>query len=246
MQFQVQPLIAVVPPQTHTLRVPVLKIFDGDGFSTKISPMPGIEIDATVRFGFIDAPEIGQTGGVEARNFLVSLIGGKSVDIAVLTKMDTGKNIDRYKRIVCIPYLTEDVPNRQQGRSAFWANLLGKSESLTRHIELEMVLNGWAWVMERYEPDEQYFDALSDARLNKRGIWAERWNQNPWEFKKQKYQRRDGLKVTPEKPKIRSVEPQIALCPTNGCCGRLTEKVGKFGKFLGCTNFPRCKYTRNQ
>lgn len=246
MQFNNQPLIAVVPPQTDTLRVPVLKIFDGDGFSTKISPLPGIEIDATVRFGFIDAPEIGQVGGVEARNFLASLIGGKWVDIAVLTKMDTGKNVDRYKRIVCIPYLTEEVPNQQQGRTGFWANLLGKSQSLTRHIELEMVLNGWAWVMERYEPDEQYFDALSDARRNKRGIWAERWNQNPWEFKKQKYQGRQATQSQPVQKVVKLTETPSARCPKHGCGGYLAPRKGKFGRFFGCTNFPKCKYTSNQ
>ena len=27
--------------------------------------------------------------------------------------------------------------------------------------------------------------------------------------------------------------------------GRLVVRVGKYGKFLGCSNYPKCKYTRN-
>jgi ssDNA-binding Zn-finger/Zn-ribbon topoisomerase 1 len=33
------------------------------------------------------------------------------------------------------------------------------------------------------------------------------------------------------------------LCPQ---CGRvLQEREGRFGKFLGCTGYPDCRYTRN-
>ena len=33
------------------------------------------------------------------------------------------------------------------------------------------------------------------------------------------------------------------ICPE--CSGKLLEKTGKFGKFLGCENYPKCKYTSN-
>jgi hypothetical protein len=35
------------------------------------------------------------------------------------------------------------------------------------------------------------------------------------------------------------------LCPKDGCNGRLVERKGKFGLFLGCTNFPKCRHTEN-
>ena len=35
----------------------------------------------------------------------------------------------------------------------------------------------------------------------------------------------------------------IKVCPK--CGGRLKEKKGKYGKFLGCSNYPKCKYTEN-
>ena len=50
-----------------------------------------------------------------------------------------------------------------------------------------MLLNGWAWVIEKYEPDEIYFEALEIAQRNKRGIWAHEDNVPPWTFKRQKY-----------------------------------------------------------
>jgi endonuclease YncB( thermonuclease family) len=122
------------------IEVPVLKVFDGDGFRTKIAlrqltgnPNDPAEVDA-IRFGFIDAPELEQRGGREARDFLTALIGGRNVWIDILLKMDTGKSVDRYGRVVAVAYLGDRYP------------------ALTRNIEIEMLLNGWAWLLERYEP----------------------------------------------------------------------------------------------
>ncbi len=35
----------------------------------------------------------------------------------------------------------------------------------------------------------------------------------------------------------------IKSCPK--CGGKLVEKLGKYGSFLGCTNYPNCKFTKN-
>jgi DNA topoisomerase-1 len=42
-------------------------------------------------------------------------------------------------------------------------------------------------------------------------------------------------------PKEDGSDPR--LCPTCGT-GRLSLKMGKFGAFIGCSNYPECKYTR--
>lgn len=34
-------------------------------------------------------------------------------------------------------------------------------------------------------------------------------------------------------------------CPQPGCRGQLAERNGRFGRFLGCTQYPACRYTRN-
>ncbi len=33
-------------------------------------------------------------------------------------------------------------------------------------------------------------------------------------------------------------------CPY--CCGKLVQRKGPYGYFLGCSNYPECKYTRNK
>lgn len=35
-------------------------------------------------------------------------------------------------------------------------------------------------------------------------------------------------------------------CPQPGCDGNLMVRKGKFGQFLGCSNYPRCRYTQNK
>ena len=48
-------------------------------------------------------------------------------------------------------------------------------------------------------------------------------------------------KIThPVEIKKRSYDPNV--CPD--CGGQLKEKSGKFGSFIGCSNYPRCRYTR--
>jgi DNA topoisomerase I len=42
-------------------------------------------------------------------------------------------------------------------------------------------------------------------------------------------------------PREDGTDPRV--CPTCGT-GRLNLKVGKFGAFVGCTNYPECRYTR--
>lgn len=38
-------------------------------------------------------------------------------------------------------------------------------------------------------------------------------------------------------------EMKVELCPR--CGGELAKRKGKFGEFFGCTNFPKCRFTKN-
>lgn len=219
----------IVPekPDAETIKVQVTKVLDGDGFKAKIissevtgSPNDCSETQFIARLGFIDAPEIGQPGGLEAKEFLASLISGRWLELVILTKMNTNTIVDRHRRVVCVPYLTQAT------------STAGAPQPITRNIELEMVLNGWAWVLERYGPDERYLDALHEAKRHKRGIWARENNVHPWDYKKWAYRQRT-LRI----PK--------SHCPMDGCSGHLVERTGKFGMFLGCSSFPKCRYSRS-
>jgi endonuclease YncB( thermonuclease family) len=214
------------------IEVPVLEVFDGDAFRTKIvlsqltdNPKDNTAIEAIIRFGFIDAPELQQRGGYEAREFLIDLIGFRKVWIDILTKMNTGKSVDHYGRVVALAYLHDPDP------TSMFGNLY-----LTRNIEIQMLLNGWAWVLERYGPDQIYFEALEVAQRNKRGIWARDDNVHPWIFKSQQHQdRRSRWKASNTAEK----------CPAEGCRGSLVKRNGKFGMFYGCSNYPNCTYSRS-
>lgn len=39
-------------------------------------------------------------------------------------------------------------------------------------------------------------------------------------------------------------EPKYGICPRCGK-GKLVSRNGKYGKFLGCNRYPRCKYTQD-
>lgn len=244
-----RPTILVVPenPDTDTFRVPVLEVFDGDGFLSKITDeRRNLELEVMIRFGFTDAPEIEQRGGPEAKEFLKFLITGQWIDLVILTKSDTGKVVDRHGRIVAIPYLTQN----RGGDFLKWPSDNPRSRTgfdavarITRNIELEMIVNGWTWVLDRYGPDEVYFAALEDARHNRRGIWAFDNNVHPWEFKRQKYRKGRRHHISTHEHDLFFNEIASTVCPIQGCGGRLLDRKGRFGKFLGCSNYPDCRYT---
>ena len=243
------PLIVPEEPEADTLRVPVVKVFDGDGFLTRLrNEQRNLEFEVGVRFGFIDAPEMGQQGGVEARDFLDSLIGGCHVDLSILYKSDTGKIVDRHNRIVCVPYLTAAQPSDNDAPVSGFRSFIEcfwDRKYVTRNIELEMVVNGWAWVLERYGPDERYMDAFSDAQRHRRGIWAMENNIPPWKFKQLQYQKRRPVNKPPPQPTLFSSSLTIS-CPKTDCGGQMVERNGRYGSFLGCSNFPKCKHSTSQ
>ena len=219
-------LYALEEPDCETLGAQVLKVFDGDGFLARASiPPRGVEVEFAVRCGFIDAPEMQQPGGEEARAFLDQQIGGQWLDLGLLIKMDTGGMVDRHRRIVAVPYLWSDP----QG----W-----------RNIELEMILNGWAWLLERYCPPDHYFGAFEDARRKRRGIWARGDNIHPGRFKSHVHRKKtqQGRSLSPQAELFAAIERR---CPQVGCNGHLVERSGRFGTFYGCSKFPNCRFARS-
>jgi endonuclease YncB( thermonuclease family) len=241
----------LIVPEVHdtdVISVPVIKVSDGDGFQSSIwSRRRQSEIRLFVRFGFIDAPEIGQPGGEEARDFLRTLIGGRRVDIAILIKSDTGGILDRHGRVVCVPYLTHGP---EDGDYLAWhppgevRDCSHMPPGFSRNIELEMVVNGWAWVLDRYCPDDRYFDALEYAQRRRRGIWAADDNMSPWEFKKLKYRATQSGRPSKQIGLFDRPEPNLS-CPVPSCDGTLQQRSGRFGLYLGCSNYPSCGYSRS-
>lgn len=237
--------MAIDSPRVPTIRVPVLRVFDGDGFLARVR-MGEIggdcrdtrELEFGIRFGFIDAPEMDQAGGPEARQFLSSLIEHRWLDLVILTKMDTGRSVDRHGRIVAVPYLEEHYAGaafRNFSGKIHKAHSSFRNITIVRNIELEMVLNGWAWVLDRYGPDESYLRALDEAQSHKRGIWAHEGNMHPWDHKKNRSRARKSDAGS-------SLDLRIK-CPTEGCNGHLVDLVGRYGPFQGCSAYPKCRFS---
>jgi micrococcal nuclease len=231
----------------ETIDAKVQKVFDGDGFLASIwNPFRKEWVERIpFRFAFIDAPEMGQPLGTESMEFLHALIAGKALRLSPIAKESMGYlPVDQYKRMLCMAFLTEEM---QVGEVTYYLN--GKCDSgiartprpVTRNVELEMIVNGWAWVTEQYafEREEEYFEAQVDAQRNRRGLWATENPEPPWEFKRR--QKRLGK---PDKRQANLFAVTTALCPVNGCGGHMVERKSARGQFLGCSNFPRCRFSR--
>lgn len=181
----------------EVLKAAVRKVFDGDGFLANVwHPYRGAWVERVpFRFAFIDAPEMEQPFGPEARDFLVGLIADKELRLDPVGKESTGyMPIDPYKRVLCMAFLTEQmdvgtVDYYHEGKLGGGA--VKRARPVTRNIELEMVVNGWAWVTEQYAFDREteYFDAQDDARNNRRGLWAMDNPEPPWNFKRRQRRR---------------------------------------------------------
>lgn len=51
-----------------------------------------------------------------------------------------------------------------------------------------------------------------------------------------------GMRKTREAKKKNPGRTEFNICPQ--CGGRLVERSGKYGKFMGCSNYPDCRYSR--
>lgn len=184
----------------------VTRVFDGDGFMADVwHPMRQNWVSGVpFRFAFIDAPELQQPGGKEAADFLASLIAGKTLRLDPVGKESNGfLPVDSYKRMLCMGYLTEQV---KAGPIGYYLNgecLTGtvwRPRPISRNVELEMIVNGWAWKLQQYtfDREDDYAAAQRDAQKNRRGIWAADNPEPPWRFKRRLEQAKRRLTDQPK------------------------------------------------
>lgn len=181
----------------EVLKAAVQKVFDGDGFLASVwHPYREAWVERVpFRFAFIDAPEMEQPFGPESRDFLAGLIANKELRLDPVGKESTGyMPIDPYKRVLCMAFLTEQmdvgtVDYYHEGKRG--GGSVRRARPVTRNIELEMIVNGWAWVTEQYSFDREaeYFEAQDDARRDRRGLWAMDNPEPPWTFKRRQKRR---------------------------------------------------------
>lgn len=129
--------------------VKVVKISDGDTFV-------GINRDnlqIKFRIWGIDAPEKKQAYGTKSKEFLSSLIFGKTIIVDVQKQ-------DGWGRYLAYVYTPD-----------------GKD------VSFEMINNGYAWHYIKYDSSSTYKIAEANARKSKVGLWMDHKPIAPWNFR---------------------------------------------------------------
>ena len=148
---------------------------------------------AKVRLHGIDTPEKRQAFGTKAREFTSNLVFKKAVTVIV-------RDTDRYGRIVGEVLLPGG-----------------------RHLNRELVRVGMAWWYRRYAPDDTTLANLeAQARMARRGLWADASPVPPWEWRKQ---RRTGT---------------IGAAPTSSSQGTIIgNRRSKIYHWPGCPSYDK-------
>ena len=126
----------------------VVKVSDGDSFMIKSY---GKKI--RVRIYGIDAPELKQRYGKEAKKYLEDLILGKKVELKVLYE-------DRYKRKIARVYCDDREINLEMLRSG----------------------NVWFYEYHA-KNEKEYRKVYEEAKKEKRGLWKDKNPENPRDFR---------------------------------------------------------------
>lgn len=128
------------------------RVHDGD--TIIIKKKGGV---TSVRLAGIDAPELAQPGGVQARDYLRSLLEGHDIRLVI-------RDHDRYDRAVADVYVDGH-----------------------KRVNADMVLAGWAWWYKSYAlHDVELQFNQSTARELHRGLWAMPDPVPPWEWRHSK------------------------------------------------------------
>ncbi len=109
-----------------------------------------------IRLDGIVCPEKRQAFGRRAKQFTSSLVIAKTVTVQAVDR-------DRYGRTVGVVLLPD-------GRS----------------LNHELVRAGFAWMYRRYSNDQSLSDLEEEARVARRGLWADHNPIPPWEWRKTK------------------------------------------------------------
>jgi micrococcal nuclease len=112
------------------------------------------EKEQVIRLDHIDCPEKKQPFGQKAKKFASDLCFGKNVQLKHYNKYD------KYKRLIAEVILNNGI-----------------------NINKELVSNGLAWHFKKYSKDKDYADLELRARKIKLGLWADKEQIAPWEWR---------------------------------------------------------------
>ena len=139
----------------HVVSAKVIGCHDGDTIKVLLRGKP-----TSIRLEGIDAPELGQPFGRNAREALASLVFGREIVIR------TSKAPDRYGRTIGRVYVHPS------------------NSGLTADANLSMIRQGLAWYFAAGRKDMELAEAEQNARAARIGLWADHWPTPPWVWRK--------------------------------------------------------------
>lgn len=139
----------------ETLSGRVVGVADGD----TITILDSSNNQHKIRLSQIDAPEVGHGKNKPAMPFGEKSKAALSNLVANQTVEAQCETKDRYGRLVC-------------------KILVGGTDA-----NLEQVKNGMAWVYVKYAKERIYFEAETEAKTKRLGLWADSDPIAPWEFR---------------------------------------------------------------
>lgn len=151
--------------QPQTITGKVVAIADGD----TLTVLDASNKQHKIRLDGIDAPESSQDFGSRAKQSLSDLVFGKTVTVISSKK-------DKYGRV------------------------LGKVTLEGKNVNLEQIRRGFAWFYHYYakelRPEDavQYEKAENVAKAGKLGLWTDPSPTPPWDFRRGKTARAQGVK----------------------------------------------------
>jgi endonuclease YncB( thermonuclease family) len=138
----------------------VIKVKDGD----TIVVLYDNHLPVYVRLQAIDAPELGQRFGKEAKRYASELLNNKTVKVREY-------GMDKYDRLLGEVTLPDG-----------------------RDFSEEMLRAGYAWHYVQYDQSQKLADLETEAHDAQRGLWADLDPTPPWEFRRKENSDNEPLK----------------------------------------------------
>lgn len=104
---------------------------------------------------------------------------------------------------------------------------------ITSKVPVGAVRDFYGAIADRVDGGKGYFITTNVFTLDAEKFAADKPIELVDKFKLMEYMKMANVEVP---------EGKLLLCPK--CGGQLVERKGKFGKFIGCSNYPKCDFTR--
>lgn len=180
----------------------LVRIIDGDTFIVKITNNDRTKKEEVIRLWGIDAPELDQPGGEEAKNFLKNRMLLYSYNPHYNPFDDSPNAVkEEINVMIFIRWTSRDRDNRIIGK----VSLIGRNGQL-EDLSTEMVNNGKAWYYKKVINDKKLEEVHLNAVKNKHGMWRDKYDHiEPWLWRKMEKEVKEKY-LSEQKEKIEKIK----------------------------------------